>query len=544
MRWLQRKKISRRHLLRGITGTSVVAGAAVALPISERKSQLVGRASASPPAPHYTFMHGVASGDPLPTSVILWTRVTPEPGAYPGSNLGPATEVAWEVATDPDFHTIVRAGSLMTSVTADHTVHVDPFGLEPATTYFYRFHALGETSPVGTTRTAPAADATPEQLSLAVCSCANMESGYFQAYQDIADNAAHFDAVVHMGDYLYEFASGEYTGKHGITRPHEPRNALVTLSDYRQRYGAYRRDPSLQAAHAALPWVVTWDDHEIADNAWSGGASNHGEGQGDWAARRAAAMQAYLEWLPVRGGAPSEGGHIYRTLSFGQLADLHMLDLRSYRSAPGVFHPAQRGDTERTIMGAEQFQWLRQRLESSTARWDVIGTSVMMAPLNLNPLDIGIAGVVADMVGMDAAGTPVNLDQWDGYEADRLKLLSALEGHTLFLTGDIHSEWANEIHHAGRTVAAELVCSSISAANVDDVLGLPQGSPVSRAAERVVCGHNPHVKHVNLDVHGYASVRIDEHSCQMTWWRVEDVERSGAAVHQGPTLSYDGASLG
>ncbi len=367
VRWLQRKKLSRRHLLRGFTGTSVAAGAALALPAAENKSQLVSRAQARPPAPHHTFMHGVASGDPLPTSVILWTRITPEQGATPGSQRGPATEVRWEVAHDPSFSTIIRSGTLTTHAATDHTVHVDPFGLQPSTTYYYRFHALGQTSPTGTTRTAPAADENPEQIQLTVCSCANMESGYFQAYQHIAEHAADYNAVVHMGDYLYEFASGEYTGKHGITRPHEPAHTLTTLADYRQRYGAYRQDPALQAAHAALPWVVTWDDHEIADTAWEGGAANHNARDGDWATRRAGAMQAYLEWLPVRGQAPSVGGHIYRTIAFGQLAELHMLDLRSYRSAPGVFNHTRRHDPERTIIGSEQFQWLQSRLDTSTA---------------------------------------------------------------------------------------------------------------------------------------------------------------------------------
>ncbi|WP_026196063.1 alkaline phosphatase D family protein [Corynebacterium lubricantis] len=544
---------------RGVLKSSLIVGAAAALPTSQNTAQLVGevRASDNAYATQYqfasysqdeygVFMHGVASGDPLPASVILWTRVTPEPGALPGSQLGGPVQVDWEVAVDPEFTQVVRRGSETTDASQDHTVHVDPFGLNPRTTYFYRFHALGFTSPVGTTKTAPAPTEAVDQLNLAVCSCANFESGYFQGYQDIADRAAlgEIDLVVHMGDYLYEFASGEYPGKHGVVRTHTPMHTIRTLSDYRQRYGAYRRDASLQAAHGAVPWVVTWDDHEIADDAWEGGAKNHAQTDGDWYSRRDAAMQAYLEWLPVRGTSPSRGGKIYRSLSFGTLAEIHMLDLRSYRSAPGQFLPASRTDASRTIMGSEQFAWLHGRLSYSPATWDLIGTSVMMAPLNLKPLDRSVAKPLADMVGIDLGGTPVNVDQWDGYVADRQRLLASLKGNTVFLTGDIHSEWANHIEFNGEVVAAEFVCSSISAPNIDDLMGLPQDSQLAQLAESVVLEHNPHISHVDLDAHGYALATITESSVSMTWMRVNDVEVAGSPVSPGPTVSFDGSQLG
>lgn len=555
-------RITRRGLLQG----TLIAGAAVAAPSSlarVRASDVQAFNDADidalhAPHPyngneHHVFMHGVASGDPVPNSVILWTRVTPSPECAPGSGVGPDVLLRWEVATDPEFTQLVRAGTVTASATADHTVHVDPFGLQPDTVYHYRFTVLdgehaGRVSRTGRTRTAPGDGADVEKLRLAVCSCANFEAGYFSAYADIARraHAGEIDVVVHMGDYIYEYASGDYAGKYGVVRPHVPTWEIRTLADYRSRYGNYRRDVELQDAHAAAPWVVTWDDHEIANDSWSGGAKGHTDFHGDWATRRDAAMQAYLEWLPVRGTAPSRGGRIYRTLRFGRLAELHMLDLRSYRSAPGMLAPAARNAPDRTIMGSEQFEWLSGRLSTATTTWNLIGTSVMMAPLNLVNIDPGLRAQVAQMVGLDVAGTPVNVDQWDGYVADRDRLLDQLatthpHGRTVFLTGDIHSEWANHIQHAGRTVAAELVCSSITAANVDEFLGAAEDNPVSQTAERHVLAHNPHIRHVDLDSHGYALLTVRPAGVEMSWQRVRDVTVAGSPVVAGPTMLYDGA---
>lgn len=530
--------LTRRGLLQG----TLLAGAAMAVP---------GVSTASEPR---AFLHGVASGDPLPTSVILWTRVTPTPEATPGSGLGPAVDVGWEIARDEDFRVVERAGTVTATAATDHTVHVDPFHLEPATTYFYRFTALsgevaGEVSAVGRTRTHPSDDTDPGQWRLAVCSCANYESGYFGAYADIARraHAGEIDVAVHMGDYLYEYASGEYAGKHGVVRPHVPAWELTTLADYRSRYGHYRRDADLQAAHAALPWVVTWDDHEIANNAWAGGADKHTGAKGEWGARRDHAMQAYLEWLPVRGTSPSRGGHIYRTLRCGTLAELHMLDLRSYRSAPGLHNPQSRGD-DRTIMGSEQFSWLSARLATASTRWNLIGTSVMMAPLNLIDLAPEVKSHLLNMVGVDLAGTPINVDQWDGYQGDRDRLLTQLaqahgHGRTVFLTGDIHSEWANHIWVGDQIVAAELVCSSVNASNVDDLLRVPADSAVSLAAEAHVRAHNPHIAHVDLDAHGYSTLLIHHDAVEMSWQRVSDVTVAGSGVSTAHTMLYDAAHI-
>ena len=558
------RQITRRSLLQG----SLIAGAAAVAPSSLSQVQATGLqsytdadlAALHAPAPygeaeHHVFMHGVASGDPLPTSVILWTRVTPTPEAVPGSGAGPAVRVGWEVATTPEFAEVVRSGVATATAATDHTVHVDPFDLAPDTVYFYRFTVLdgehaGRVSRLGRTRTAPPDDAIPGQVRLAVCSCANFESGYFGAYSDIARRAwaDEIDVVVHLGDYIYEYASGEYAGKYGVVRPHVPTWEIRTLPDYRSRHGHYRRDAALQDAHAAAPWVVTWDDHEIANDAWSGGAVNHGDVHGEWGTRRDAAMQAYLEWLPVRGTSPSRGGHIYRTLRFGRLAELHMLDLRSYRSAPGVLRQGQRTSADRTIMGSEQFTWLSQRLATTDVRWNLVGTSVMMAPLNLVNVEQVVRRPLLDMVGVDIAGTPVNADQWDGYAADRDRLLGQLgtqhgHGRTVFLTGDIHSEWANHILIDDRVIAAELVCTSVTAPNVDEILRLEEGNVVSRAAEGHVLAQNPHITHVNLDVHGFSTLTVTADGADMAWHRVRDVHLAGTGVDDGPRMRYDGARL-
>ncbi|WJY64567.1 Phospholipase D precursor [Corynebacterium atrinae] len=480
--------------------------------------------------------------------------MTPSPEAVPGAGIGPAVQVGWEISRWEDFRVVERGETTLATAATDHTVHVDPFHLNPATTYFYRFTILdgplaGQVSPVGRTLTHPSDDTNPGQWRLAVCSCANYEAGYFQAYADIARraHAGEIDVAVHMGDYLYEYASGEYAGKDGVVRPHVPTWELTALPDYRSRYGHYRLDPDLQAAHAALPWVVTWDDHEIANNAWAGGASEHTGAHGDWAARRDHAMQAYLEWLPVRGTSPSRGGHIYRTLRYGTLAELHMLDLRSYRSAPGLHNPLSRGE-DRTIMGSEQFRWLSARLATASTRWNLIGTSVMMAPLDLINIAQEVKTQLLSMIGVDLAGTTINVDQWDGYQADRQRLLDQLarthaHGRTVFLTGDIHSEWANHIWAGDRVVAAELVCSSVTAANVDDLLRLPVDSATSLVAETHVRAHNPHIAHVDLDAHGYSTLLIHHDAVEMSWQRVSDVTVAGSGVSTAHTMLYDGAQL-
>ncbi|MEV0966500.1 alkaline phosphatase D family protein, partial [Streptomyces sp. NPDC049910] len=286
-----RTTTSRRTVVKAAAATavagSVMTGTHAASPASAREQ-----------AP--AFVHGVASGDPLPDGVLLWTRVTPSPDALPGSGKGPATEVGWEIAEDREFTRVVAGGLTTTTAVTDHTVKVDVRGLRPAATYYFRFLTGTAVSPVGRTRTAPAADAAAPGLRFGVVSCSNWESGYFAAYRHLAARA-DLDAVLHLGDYIYEYGTGHLPDDEYVVRRHEPAHEITTLSDYRTRHGMYKTDTDLQAMHAAHPLIAIWDDHEIANNSWSGGAQNHTPGtEGDYAARAAAAKQAYFEWMPVR----------------------------------------------------------------------------------------------------------------------------------------------------------------------------------------------------------------------------------------------------
>lgn len=441
------------------------------------------------------------------------------------------------MATDPECAQLIASGEITTGAWVDHTVHVDVTGLAAETVYFYRFRLLsgelaGAVSPTGRTWTAPAPDTSSTALNMVVASCANWESGYFSAYRDIAARAqaGEVDIVVFLGDYIYEYGRGEYVGKRGAVRNHEPAGELISLSDYRTRYGTYRTDPDLKAAHAACPWVVTWDDHEIANNAWREGAENHTEGaEGRWVDRRDAALQAYFEWLPVRAESPSAGGHIYRRLKFGDLVDLTMMDLRTYRDEEQSFAEWWAGDLNETMMGSEQFEWLSAAVRDSAARWLVLGNSVMFSPMTLlglkkNPDTSSIADFLA---GRTSEGMPLNGDQWDGYATERDRLLSVLSQvapHVLFVTGDIHSEWVHAVNYRGEEVGAELVCSSITAPNVDEQLLLPADNALSHLAEHVLRQENPHIRHVDLDVHGYALAQITPDYVEVSWLRVADLK--------------------
>ena len=539
---------------------SLTAGAS-STPAQSSSGELSSTAQPVPnPQGNLPFLHGVASGDPVPNTVILWTRVTPSAAAAPGSGLGPDVTLTWTVARDGELMDVVKQGHAVASAAHDHTVHVDPWGLEPDTEYFFRFtvtdgqHA-GAVSPIGRTHTAPALSASVEEMNIAVASCANWESGFFSACSDVAARArsGDLDLMVFLGDYIYEYGRGEYSG-FGPFRLLEPAHESVTLADYRTRYGLYRTDPELQAAHGALPWVVVWDDHEIADNNWRGGAANHQpETEGPWLTRRDAAMQAYFEWLPVRAISPSEGGHLYRSFQYGDLMELTMMDLRTYRDQTAdLFDYAAVVDPARTMAGSEQFEWLRAKISTSSAVWNVLGSSVMLSPMNLVTLRedertvpvaeflsehrVGASsgsstGSSADVVR--GGGVSLNPDQWDGYVAEQrrlVELLASSASKTLVLTGDIHTEWAHALSYEGREFGCELVTSSVSAPNVDEILGLPKGNALSQVAQEYLAAANPHLRHVELDSHGYAIARVGRDQVRMQFLRTPDVTRQGAGV--------------
>jgi alkaline phosphatase D len=282
--------------------------------------------------------------------------------------------VRWQIARDGAFTDIARSGELTTDGDRDYTVKVDVTGLSPATTYYYRFIALGGSSPIGRTRTAPSGGVA--RLRFAVVSCSSYAHGFFHAYRSIAQRL-DLDAVVHLGDYIYEYGSGQY----GTARPYEPEHEILNLADYRARYAYYRKDPDLQAVHRQHPFIAVWDDHESANNAWVDGAENHTPGaEGKWADRKAAAAQAYAEWMPIR---ELEGPtKIYRSLRYGDLAELIMLDTRSWGREEQVPQSDSRiNDPNRQLLGQDQEAWLSERLRTSTAQWKLVGQQVMMGQL-------------------------------------------------------------------------------------------------------------------------------------------------------------------
>jgi alkaline phosphatase D len=483
------------------------------------------------------FAYGVASGDPWPGSVVLWTRVTPTPESTPGSEAGPEVRVDWQVARDAAFTEPVAGGTVTTGPWRDHTVKVLAGGLRPSTTYFYRFVLDGVRSPVGRTRTAPGPGSLPGGLRFGVVSCSNWQAGYFSAYRHLAARG-DLDAVLHLGDYLYEYGPGEYGyGPNDVdVRSHRPPHEMVSLRDYRRRHAQYKTDADLQALHATAPWIPTWDDHESANDAYGSGAENHQPAsEGEWRARRAAAYRAYDEWMPVRLSASvalGDGNQIYRRLNFGRLADLSMLDLRSYRSRQVAHQLGGVGDPNRRITGDPQMAWLKDGLAGSSALWKLVGNPVMIAPVVFPPLPRELSRMAGDRSGpVPPDGVPYNLDQWDGYTADRHELFDHLADHgiegVVFLTGDIHSAWANDLpadagtYPASPSLATEFVCTSVTSNNLDDMTGSPPRT-TSLTVEAGIQADNRHVRYLDFDSHGYSVLDVTPQRVQMDYYVTGD----------------------
>ena len=442
------------------------------------------------------FRHGVASADPLPDGVLLWTRVTTDAG-------GPVA-VDWWVSRSPAPSDVVARGTAEGSPESDFTVHVDVGGLEPATTYWYGFGAGEAASPVGRTRTAP--DGPVDALRLGVAACAYWSCGFFNAYAGLA--ARDVDLVVHVGDYVYE--NDIMRGSRRSLRAHVPRGPLLTLDDYRARHAQYKTDPDLQALHACHPVVAVWDDHEIMGGTWRGGAGSHRPSHGVWEERRAAALQAYFEWIPVRRHVPHS---VYRAVRLGPLADLVMLDTRLVgrdRPANPRSGPALRiSDPGRSMLGEEQWRWLEDEVRSSNARWLLVGNQVMMAPLRA----LNVAG-----------GLGLNPGQWDGYPAERQRFYDTLRGagrksNVAVITGDIHSSWAADL-----PVGAEFVTPSVTTDSFARTI-LP-GVPGAPALGRLIfLSQNRHLRLADLDRHGYVMVDVRPERLQADWWYVDTVTR-------------------
>lgn len=453
------------------------------------------------PGPEDLFQHGVASGDPLPDAVILWTRLTQD-GSEP-------LDVFWEVARDPGFADRVGAGWVVSDADRDFTVKLDAVGLDAATTYYYRFQSLGRASVVGRTRTAPSGPA--DRVRLAVASCSNYIGGYFHAYRGIAERP-DLDLVLHLGDYIYEYGSSS-------VRAHDPPYEIVRLDDYRRRYAQYRSDLDLQEAHRQHPFVTVWDDHETANDAWSGGASAHDpESEGGWAERRAAAGRAYSEWMPIRDQAD---GRIFRHLSFGDLFDLVMLDTRIWGRDEQIEEITDREgvrDPSRTMLGFDQEDWLHERLQESTARWVIAGQQVILSPWKLG------AGPESE-----GGGQIANTDAWDGYFPARSRLLQSLrdagEPNFIVLTGDVHSSWAFDLTEDPNDPASYDPDTGAGSLGVEFVTpGVTSGFPVpGQGFLNVLFGANPHLKWGDTENRGYTVIDLTPDRAEAAWYHVDSI---------------------
>lgn len=466
------------------------------------------------------FFHGVASGDPLPNAVIIWTRVTP-------ITQEPSVEVIWEIAIDKTFNNIAATGTLTTGPEKDYTVKIDiDSGLTAGTNYFYRFKALGGVSMVGKTKTAPE---TASEVRFAVVSCSNYEWGYFNAYARVAEER-NINAVLHLGDYIYEYGPGRY-GDTTIGRFNIPPREIVSLQDYRDRYALYRLDPDLQAAHANHPFINIWDDHEITNDSYKEGAENHQPEEGDYTTRKGIARQVYYEWLPIR-----ESPLLYRAFSFGDLADLIMLDERlagRTKQADSLTDVTLQSE-ERSMLGAEQLDWFGQQLKNSEAQWKVVGNQVIFSHLNWGFPSFNI-----------------NLDAWDGYPVEQQKVANLIRNNAIenivFLTGDTHSSWAFEVTNQPQkgynpetgegAFAVEFGVTSINSSNSNE--RAPTDSVLIHETKIVNTSINPHLKYANMRDHGYLVLSLDSEKAQATYKYVATLRERDQRVRTETVLQVN-----
>jgi len=514
-------QFSRRHILK-------MAGAGFAMAALPGCGDSGGRAipassgggGVEPPPPNAInpFVHGVATGDPLSDRVIFWTRATPV-----------ATEdivVTLQVFTDAALTQAVGNTTAMATAARDWTIKIDFAGLAPGTTYYYRFMALGFSSPVGRTRTAPVGDVS--RMRFGVVSCSSLAHGFFNAYRFLAARA-DIDVVLHLGDYIYEYGSGEY----GNVRAYEPATEMTSLADYRTRHAQYKRvDTDLQEVHRQHPFITIWDDHESTDNSWRDGANNHTEGaEGQWPMRKGFAQQAYDEWMPIRLPEPGNPARIWRKFSFGRLMDLVMLDTRLFDRDEQLGLPIQPNENpaaaDRTLIGPDQMQFLKDSLTQSPATWKFIGQQVMFGQLK----------VVGTPNSVNNGGQYLNGDQWDAYQVERTEIFNHLRAgpinNAVVLTGDIHTSWAMDLTPdpnnpveamggynpttGGGSLAVEYVCTSVTSPGLDQLA----------TAQDAISGSNPHIKYVDLERKGYMVFDVTPTRTVGEWWYVSTIATQG-----------------
>lgn len=454
------------------------------------------------------FYHGVESGDPAEDKVIIWTRVTPDTGMVGD------VEVFWQIATDTNFNNVVNYGKAMAMDGNHYCVKVDVCGLQPSTYYYYMFRALGRNSIMGRTKTAPAGNADVDSLRFGVVSCASWEHGYFNAYQSLA-NRNNVDAIIHLGDYIYEYASGDFADNSVQGRTYEPTTEAVTEVGYELRYSQYKLDKQLQRLHQLYPFITVWDDHETANDAWKGGAENHTPGtEGSYADRKYNSTHTYFKWMPIRKPDPLDTIRIFRKLRYGKLMDLIMLDTRLYdRDEQDI---SATNDPNHHLMGPVELAWFTSQLSDTSTRWKVIGNQVMFAPLQV-------------------FGQPVNADQWDGYNYERTLIQNHIMNNNIkdvvMLTGDIHTSWCNDVpgpnynsNTGAGSVCVEFVGSSVTSLNFP----IPVGAGIIKSL-------NPHMKYVNLDEKGYYILDVKKTKAQADYTYMSTVTTLGANDVTGPS---------
>ena len=441
------------------------------------------------------FTHGVASGDPRETSVVLWTSI--------GSNLGDNPKVEWTMSSTPDMNNIVASGQMKRTSDDATTFKIKATGLRPSSRYFYQFTYEGQRSVVGKTKTI----GQSETLHIGVVSCANYEAGYFNSYDALAKK--DLDLVMHLGDYIYEYGPGTY-GDSTIQRKHVPAREIVSLDDYRQRYAQYRMDESLQLVHQNHPFVNIWDDHEISNNAYKDGAENHQDDEGSYATRAAIAKQAYTEWMPTELGMDEP---LYRTYSFGNMATVVMLDGRLEGRTKQVENGAS--TQGQSMLGNTQLEWMKNQLSQSTANWKILGNQVIFSPMNLSRV----------------SQRTHNMDAWDGYAEERNDIVNFIAiqqlQDVLIVSGDTHMSWGIEVpFHAesypytNEAVAVEIGIPSISSSNLNE--SAPTEDVIF--AERVLKASNPHLKFVDGRNHGYVILNLDKDTAIIDWYAVSNLK--------------------
>lgn len=460
------------------------------------------------------FTLGVASGDPLPDSVVLWTRLAPKP--LEGGGMPPeSVEVQWEMATDDTFTFILKNGTTLAVPEMAHAVHVEVFGLEPSRHYFYRFRVGDQISPVGRTKTAPPYGQDLEEMNFAFASCQNYQSGFYTAYDHMVKE--DLDVVFFLGDYIYE---GDGNNE---SRSHLPAKEITTLNEYRIRYGQYKSDPSLQAAHAAFPWIVTPDDHEV-DNNWGGEGPPY-ENNEEFLARRSAAFQAYYEHLPLRKSAMPMNMNIqlFRRFNFGNLAEFSVLDTRQFRTnfACNDGWKAdcdERLDPARTMLGMNQENWLFENLSRSYSRWNILAQQVQIAE-----------------VGREMESKiHYNMDKWSGYAATRQRLFDTIQSHNIsnfvVLTGDSHKNWVNHLltdfsDPNSQIIGTEFMGTSITSGG--------DGYEINDMGYKLM-RENPHIKYYN-GRRGYVRCRLTPEEMRTEFKLLPFISRPDAPIHTDAT---------